>query len=165
MRRGAIRRQPVWRREDGGNADGGEIAGHVHRSSRLRPAGAVLLWQRRGGAGGVRAFKSAFRPAARGCPCSAPAFMPRGSGGGQARYGRHGRDPGKAGHGFYLRQRRLLRPDDGQYPLRRQQQLKAIHEREGKAVPVLLCLIPVPLAKGHHHRVLRHRVPELPKGL
>ena len=49
-------------------------------------------------------------------------------------------------------------PAGGQYPVRRQQQLQALFERAGEAVPVLLRLLGVPPAEGDYHRLLRHRV-------
>ena len=91
----------------------------------------------------------------------APSGPERGEAGG----GGHGRDPGQAGHGLRLRQRRPRRRPDGQHPLRRQQQLQAVPERAGEAVPVLLRLLQLPPAEADHHRLLRHRVPELPEGL
>ena len=81
-----------------------------------RQAGAVLLRQRIPGAGTGGAGRS-FRHAAQGWdPGHRSVHAPSGPDRGEAGGGGHGRDSGQAGHGLCLRQRRLRRRADGQYP-------------------------------------------------
>ena len=71
--------------------------------------------------------------------------------------GDDGRDPGQAGHGLPLQQRRLSGHGAGKSDFRRHQQLQAVFERAGEAEPVLLRLQQLCPQQEHSDRVQRRR--------